>query len=86
MPPQHNVGNSNSHYDKTIEALTNSTQALTSATQTLLQGQQAHTKDIAELKKQMGQVVDFMTKFHETGRLPSNTIPNPKGGFEGSTN
>jgi hypothetical protein len=48
MPPQQNVGNSNSHYDKTIEALTNSTQALTSATQTLLQGQQNHTKDIAD--------------------------------------
>ncbi|XP_062020990.1 uncharacterized protein LOC133737462 [Rosa rugosa] len=70
---------SNPNYDKIIEALTNSTQAL-------VQGQQNHTKDIADLKKQMGQVMDFMTKFHENGKLPSNTIPNPKGGFEGPTN
>ncbi|XP_040369767.1 uncharacterized protein LOC121051453 [Rosa chinensis] len=69
----------NSNYDQIIEALTNSTQAL-------VQGQQNHTKDIADLKRQMGQVVDFMTKFHESGKLPSNTIRNPKGGFEGTTN
>ena len=52
--------NSNANYDKMFEALTNSTQAL-------VQGQQNQGKEIAELKKQMDQVVGFMSKIHETG-------------------
>ncbi|XP_024178323.1 uncharacterized protein LOC112184289 [Rosa chinensis] len=75
-PPQ--AQGTSPNYDKIIETLNSSTQAL-------IQGQQNHGKDIADLKKQMGQVVDFMTKFHEQGKLPSNTIPNPKGGFEGTS-
>ncbi|XP_062020908.1 uncharacterized protein LOC133737346 [Rosa rugosa] len=74
-PPQ--AQGTSPNYDKIIETLNSSTQAL-------IQGQQNHGKDIADLKKQMGQVVEFMTKFHEQGKLPSNTIPNPKGGFEGT--
>ncbi|KAK9949622.1 hypothetical protein M0R45_005139 [Rubus argutus] len=65
-----NPNSSSANYDKMFEALTTSTQAL-------VQGQQNQGKEIAELKKQMDQVVGFMSKIHETGKLPSNTIPNP---------
>ncbi|KAM5584775.1 hypothetical protein ABKV19_004236, partial [Rosa sericea] len=37
----------------------------------------AISTDVNEMKKQMSQVVDFMGKFHEQGKLPSGTIPNP---------
>ncbi|XP_062014165.1 uncharacterized protein LOC133730627 [Rosa rugosa] len=40
-------------YDKIFEALTSSTQAL-------VENQQGHSKDILELKEQMGQVLSFM--------------------------
>jgi len=69
---------SNANYDKMFEALTSSTQAL-------VQGQQKQGNEIAELKKQMDQVVGFMSKIHETGKLPSTTIPNPKGTFENAS-
>ena len=70
--------NSNANYDKMFEALTSSTQAL-------VQGQQNQGKEIAELKKQINQVVGFRSKIHETGKLPSATIPNPKGTFENAS-
>ena len=70
--------NSSANYDKMFEALTSSTQAL-------VQGQQNQGKEIAELKKQMDQVVGFMSKIHETGKLPGGTIPNPKGQFENAS-
>ncbi|XP_040361822.1 uncharacterized protein LOC121049222 [Rosa chinensis] len=78
--------NASSNNDELIRTLTQSTQAL-------IAGQTHHgnqinaiSTDVAELKKQMSQVVEFMGKFHEQGKLPSNTIPNPKGGFDGTTN
>ncbi|KAM5578089.1 hypothetical protein ABKV19_008421, partial [Rosa sericea] len=37
----------------------------------------AISTDVNEMKKQMSQVVEFMGKFHEQGKLPSGTIPNP---------
>ncbi|XP_024200678.1 uncharacterized protein LOC112204025 [Rosa chinensis] len=40
------------------------------------------SKDVEELKKQMSQMIGTMNKFHEQGKLPSQTIPNPKGGFK----
>ncbi|XP_004298227.1 PREDICTED: uncharacterized protein LOC101307394 [Fragaria vesca subsp. vesca] len=55
-------------------------QNLTSATQALVTGQQANSKEITELKKQMGQVIDFMGKIHESGKLPGQTLPNPNAG------
>ena len=42
-------------------------EALTTSTQALVQGQQNQGREIAELKKQMDQVVGFMSKIHETG-------------------
>ncbi|KAM1206250.1 hypothetical protein FF1_006911 [Malus domestica] len=35
-----------------------------------------------EVKKQIGQMTEFMGQFREEGKLPSSTIVNPKGGFE----
>ena len=60
-----------------MKSLAQGQQNLNSATQTLVTSQQAHSKDITELKKQMGQVIDFMGKIHEGGKLPSQTEPNP---------
>ncbi|KAM2388520.1 hypothetical protein ACFXTH_037952 [Malus domestica] len=42
---------------------------------TLTNGQENQNKRVDQLEKQMGQIRD-------QGRLPSSTIPNPKGGFE----
>ncbi|XP_024163856.1 uncharacterized protein LOC112170792 [Rosa chinensis] len=51
-------------------------------TNNLMQGQNLMQKRMDAMEKQLGHVVDFMTKGPEGGKLPSNTIPNPKGGFE----
>ncbi|KAM2156792.1 hypothetical protein ACFX1R_042439 [Malus domestica] len=37
---------------------------------------------MSEVKKQIGQISEFMGQFHEEGKLSSSTIVNPKGGFE----
>ncbi|KAM1776941.1 hypothetical protein ACFX11_043672 [Malus domestica] len=39
-------------------------------------------KEVDELKKQMGQMVEFIGQIKEQGKLPSTTIVNPRGGFE----
>ncbi|CAN6573190.1 unnamed protein product [Malus baccata var. baccata] len=40
-------------------------------------------KEVEDLKKQMGQMAEFMGQFsREQGKLPSSTNVNPKGGFE----
>ncbi|XP_024169677.1 uncharacterized protein LOC112176089 [Rosa chinensis] len=72
-----NVSSSSSSNDELIKVLTKSTQALI-AGQTH-HGNQINTisTDVAEMKKQMSQVVEFVGKFHEQGKLPSGTIPNP---------
>ncbi|CAN6566350.1 unnamed protein product [Malus baccata var. baccata] len=47
------------------------------------QGMQNQAKEVEDLKKQMGQMVEFMGQFsREQGKLPSSTNVNPKGGFE----
>ena len=43
---------------------------------------QNQAKEVDELKKQMGQVAEFMGQFREQGKVPSSTIVNPKGKFE----
>ena len=44
---------------------------------------QNQAKEVDELKKQMGQMAEFMGQFsREQGKLPSSTNVNPKGGFE----
>ncbi|CAL2247422.1 unnamed protein product [Prunus armeniaca] len=48
----------------------------------LTQGLQNRAKEMSEVKKQIGQMVEFMGQFREEGKLPSSTIVNPKGGFE----
>ncbi|CAN6573203.1 unnamed protein product [Malus baccata var. baccata] len=37
---------------------------------------------MSEVKKQIGQISEFMGQFREEGKLPSSTIVNPKGSFE----
>ncbi|KAM2746625.1 hypothetical protein PS2_022191 [Malus domestica] len=37
---------------------------------------------MGEVKKQIGQMAEFMGQFREEGKLPSSTIVNPKEGFE----
>ncbi|CAN6679349.1 unnamed protein product [Malus baccata var. baccata] len=57
--------------DKTYQLLT-----------TMVQGMQNQAKEVNELKKQMGQMAEFLGQFRENGKLPSTTVVNPKGGFE----
>ncbi|CAN6707339.1 unnamed protein product [Malus baccata var. baccata] len=49
---------------------------------TMVQGMQNQAKEVNELKKQMGQMAEFLGQFRENGKLPSTTVVNPKGGFE----
>ncbi|CAL9005357.1 unnamed protein product [Prunus brigantina] len=48
----------------------------------LTRGLQNQAKEMSEVKKQIGQMAEFMGQFREEGKLPSSTIVNPKGGFE----
>ncbi|CAN6552304.1 unnamed protein product [Malus baccata var. baccata] len=57
--------------DKTYQLLT-----------TMAQGMQNQAKEVNLLKKQMGQMAEFLGQFRENGKLPSTTVVNPKGGFE----
>ncbi|KAM2668267.1 hypothetical protein EV2_019874 [Malus domestica] len=49
---------------------------------TLAQGMQNQANEVNELKKQMGQMAEFLGQFRENGKLPSTTVVNPNGGFE----
>ncbi|KAL6218692.1 hypothetical protein ACLB2K_011902 [Fragaria x ananassa] len=87
VPNNANVQSSNNkassytlNYDEILKSLAQGQQNLTSATQALVTGQQANSKEITELKKQMGQVIDFIGKIHESGKLSGQTLPNPNAG------
>ncbi|CAN6687775.1 unnamed protein product [Malus baccata var. baccata] len=43
---------------------------------------QNQDKRVDQLKKQIGQIAEFVGKFWDPRQLPSATIPNPKGGFD----
>ncbi|KAM1143404.1 hypothetical protein ACFX2B_031935 [Malus domestica] len=49
---------------------------------TLTQGQENQNKRVDQLEKQMGQIAEVVGHIRDQGKLPSSTIPNPKGGFE----
>lgn len=69
----------NPDYDKMLSQLSSSTQVLLNT-----QAQQGN--DIAELKKQMGQVVEFMGQIKgESGKLPTQTVPNPGSDFRSAS-
>ncbi|CAN6691845.1 unnamed protein product [Malus baccata var. baccata] len=51
--------------DKTYQLLT-----------TMAQGMQNQAKEVNELKKQMGQMAEFLGQFRENGKLPSTTVVN----------
>ncbi|KAM1235126.1 hypothetical protein ACFX2J_004634 [Malus domestica] len=73
VPPQSAQQNSGSKLDNDTLL-----QLLTSLTH----GQKNQAKEMSEVKKQIGQISEFMGQFREEGKLPSSTIVNPKGGFE----
>lgn len=35
-----------------------------------------------DIKKQIGQISEFLVQFREQGKLPSSTVVNPNRGFE----
>ncbi|KAM1800919.1 hypothetical protein ACFX11_032593 [Malus domestica] len=49
---------------------------------TLTNGQENQNKRVDQLEKQMEQIAEVVGQIRDQGRLPSSTIPNPKGGFE----
>ncbi|KAM1833138.1 hypothetical protein ACFX13_022990 [Malus domestica] len=49
---------------------------------TLTNGQENQNKRVDQLEKQMGKIAEVVGQIRDQGRLPSFTIPNPKGGFE----
>ncbi|CAN6567517.1 unnamed protein product [Malus baccata var. baccata] len=49
---------------------------------TLTNGQENQNKRVDQLKKQMGQIAEVVGQIRDQGKLPSSTIPNPKGWFE----
>ncbi|CAN6542445.1 unnamed protein product [Malus baccata var. baccata] len=49
---------------------------------TLTNGQENQNKRVDQLEKQMGQIAEVVGQIRDQGKLPSSTIPNPKGGFE----
>ena len=70
-PPVQQSSGTSLDNDKVIQLLTS-----------LMQGVQNQAKGVDELKKQMGQVAEFMGQFREQGKLPISTIVNPRGWFE----
>ncbi|CAN6544059.1 unnamed protein product [Malus baccata var. baccata] len=48
----------------------------------LTNGQENQNKRVDQLEKQMGQIAEVVGQIRDQGKLPSSTIPNPKGGFE----
>ncbi|CAN6580954.1 unnamed protein product [Malus baccata var. baccata] len=64
--------------DTLFKLLTNLSQGQENQTKAM----QSQDKRVDQLEKQIGQIVDFVSKFRDPGQLPSSTIPNPKGGFE----
>ncbi|XP_024178533.1 uncharacterized protein LOC112184501 [Rosa chinensis] len=88
-PLNSSSSSSSNNYNEIIKTLTISTQTLLqnqnqmqNQTNNLMQGQNLMQKRMEAMEKQLGHVVDFMTKGPEGGKLPSNTIPNPKGNYE----
>ncbi|CAN6720961.1 unnamed protein product [Malus baccata var. baccata] len=73
VPPQSAQQNSGSKLDN---------DTLLQLLSSLTQGQQNQAKEMSEVKKQIGQISEFMGQFREEGKLPSSTIVNSKGSFE----
>ncbi|XP_070664548.1 uncharacterized protein [Malus domestica] len=64
--------------DQIVQLLTSLVQGQQNQNKTMLN----QAKEVDELKKQMGQMAEFMGQFKEQGKLPSTTVVNPRGGFE----
>ncbi|KAM2622881.1 hypothetical protein TB2_027456 [Malus domestica] len=64
--------------DQIVQLLTSLVQGQENQNKTMLN----QAKEVDELKKQMGQMTEFMGQIKVQGKLPSTTIVNPRGGFE----
>ncbi|XP_068323130.1 uncharacterized protein [Pyrus communis] len=64
--------------DTLLKLLTN----LSQGQENQAKAMQNQDKRVDKLEKQIGQIAEFVGQFRDQGKLPSSTIPNPKGGFE----
>ncbi|KAM1127952.1 hypothetical protein ACFX2B_037454 [Malus domestica] len=64
--------------DQIVQLLTSLVQGQQNQNKTMLN----QAKEVDELKKQMGQMAEFMGQIKEQGKLPNTTIVNLRGGFE----
>ncbi|CAN6560294.1 unnamed protein product [Malus baccata var. baccata] len=76
--PAPNVSGSSLDNDALLKILTTLSQGQENQTKAM----QSQDKRVDQLEKQIGQIVDFVGKFRDQGKLPSSTIPNPNGGFK----
>ncbi|CAN6566292.1 unnamed protein product [Malus baccata var. baccata] len=80
VQPQSTQTNSGTSVDNDpiVQLLTSLVQGQQNQNKTMLN----QAKEVDELKKQMGQMAEFMGQIKEQGKLPSTTVVNPRGGFE----
>ncbi|TQD81555.1 hypothetical protein C1H46_032887 [Malus baccata] len=80
VQPQSTQTNSGTSVDNDpiVQLLTSLVQGQQNQNKTMLN----QAKEVDELKKQMGQMAEFMGQIKEQGKLPSITVVNPRGGFE----
>ncbi|KAB2606299.1 S ribonuclease [Pyrus ussuriensis x Pyrus communis] len=83
-PQQSQQPSTSSHSGTSLES-NQAMQLLTSISQGL-QNQnnriENNEKEMMDMKKQMGQISEFLGQIRDKGKLPSSTTVNPKGGFE----
>ena len=83
-PQQPQQPSASSHSGTSLES-NQAMQLLTSISQGL-QNQnnriENNEKEMMDMKKQIGQISEFLGQIREQGKLPSSTTVNPKGGFE----
>jgi len=77
QPAQTSSGNTLDN-DTLLKLLTN----LSQGQENQAKAMQNQDKRVDQLEKQIGQIAEFVGQFRDQGKLPSSTIPNPKGGFE----
>ena len=62
------------NFDEIFKNIATSTQSLLATTQANTKDISVMSKDINELKTQMGQVLDFVGKFNDQGKLPGSKL------------
>ena len=64
--------------DQAIQLLTSISQGIQNQDNRIANNE----KEMMDMKKQIGQISEFLGQIREQGKLPSSTNVNPKGGFE----